>query len=72
MKLKPIIFIAVAFGLMAVSNSLELRGDLAPMAESGVSTERATWHLMALAFLLAALGFFISAGVSAFRGLRGR
>lgn len=72
MKLKPIIFIAVAFGLYSVSHSLELRGDLAPMAESGVSGERATYHIAALLFLLAALGFFVSAGVSAFRGIRGR
>ncbi len=72
MKLKPIVFIAVAFGLMSVSHSLELRGDMAPMAESGVSYERLQYHLMALAFLLAALGFFISAGLSAFRQIRGR
>jgi hypothetical protein len=72
MKLKPVILIAIAFGLYAVSRSLELRGDLAPLAESGVSPERLTWHLMALVFLLGALGCFISAGISALRGLRDR
>ncbi|HMG47516.1 MAG TPA: hypothetical protein VK614_08675 [Allosphingosinicella sp.] len=70
MKLKPIIFIAIAFGFYAVSHSLELRGDLAPLAKSGVSPERLTYHLLALAFLLAALGLFISAGLSAYRAIR--
>lgn len=72
MKLKPVVLLAVAFGLYSVSQSLELRGDIAPMAESGVSHERLSYHLTALVFLLAAFGFFVSAGVSAFRGLRGR
>lgn len=72
MKLKPIVLIAVAFGLMSVSRSLELRGDIAPMAESGVSYERLQYHLMALAVLLAALGCFISAGLSALRAIRDR
>ena len=72
MTLRPIMFIAVAFGLYSLSHSLELQGDIAPIAESGVSGERAACHIAALVFLLAALGFFISAGISAFRGLRGR
>ena len=70
MKFKPILFLAIAFGLMSVSHSLELRGDLAPIVENGVSTERLNYHLTALVLLLGAIGFFISAGVSLFRGLR--
>ena len=70
MKLKPILLIAIGFGLYSVSHSLELRGDMAPFAESGVSHERLSYHLMALVFLLAGLGCFISAGVSAFRAMR--
>ena len=70
MKLKPMIFLAVAFGLMALSHSLELRGDAAPFVEGGVSTERAKYHLMALVAVVAALGLFIAAGVSIFRNWR--
>ena len=72
MKLKPIIFIAAGFGLYALSRSLELRGDLGPLAKGGVSPERLQYHLMALVVLLAGLGFFISAGISTFRALRDR
>jgi hypothetical protein len=72
MKLKTIVFIAVGFGLYSLSHSLELRGDLAPLTASGVSPERASYHIMALLVLLAALGLFISAGVSVFRGMRDR
>ena len=71
MNLKPLVFIAIAFGLSAASHSLELRGDLAPFVEGGVSTERLEYHLMALVLLLGALGFFIAAGVSVFRRQRG-
>jgi hypothetical protein len=70
MKIKPIIYIAIAFGLYSVSHSLELRGDVAPIVAGGVSSERASYHLMALVLLLGALGFFISAGVSLFRQIR--
>jgi len=70
MNLKAILFAAIAFGLMAVSHALELRGDLAPFGENGVSPERAKYHLMALFALLGALGFFVSAGVSVFRRIR--
>jgi hypothetical protein len=72
MKLKPIILIAVAFGCYSLSHSLELRGDLAPLAKNGVSPERLTWHLSALAFLLAGLACFLAAGLSLFRTIRGR
>jgi hypothetical protein len=68
MKLKPLIFLAVAIGLYAVSHSLELRGDAAPFGEHGVSPERAKYHAMALILLVGALGCFIAAAVTAFRG----
>lgn len=71
MRFKPILFIAIAVGLSSVSRSLELRGDLAPIVENGVSVERANYHILALVFLLAALGFFVSALVSTLRALRG-
>ena len=71
MNFKSVLFIALGCGLSAASHSLELRGDLAPFVEGGVSTERLEYHLMALILLLGALGFFIAAGVSVFRRLRG-
>ena len=71
MKWKPLIFIAMAIGLFVISRDLELRGDLAPLTESGVSPERAKYHLAALVLMLGALGLFIAAGVSLFRGRRG-
>ena len=71
MNPKPMIFIAIAIGLYFVGHSLELRGDAAPFAESGPSIERAKYHILALVSLLGALGFFISAGVIAYRRRRG-
>ena len=53
MKFRNMVLIAVGVGLYALSNSLELRGDLAPLAASGVSGARLTYHLMALVVLLA-------------------
>ena len=70
MNLKALLFLAIAIGLYFVSRSLELRGDVAPMVESGVSPERAKYHIMALVLLLGALGCFLYAGVSAFRNWR--
>lgn len=72
MRLKPLVFIAIAFGLMSVSNSLERWGDMAPLAKSGVSPERLQYHLLALLFLLAALGLFAAAGLGAWRAIRDR
>lgn len=71
MKLKPVLFLAIAIGLYFVSHALELRGDAAPVSASGVSPERADYHLAALVLLLGALGCFIYAGVTAFRHGRG-
>ena len=71
MGFKPILYIAIAFGLYYASGAVELRGDLAPVAAEGVSTERATYHILALLLLLGALGFFVAALVNIFRFLRG-
>jgi hypothetical protein len=71
MNLKPMLFLAIAIGLYFVSHSLDLRGDAAPVGADGVSPERAKYHLAALVLLVGALGCFIYAGVSAFRGRRG-
>ena len=70
MKFKPIIFIAIAFGLLSVSHSLELRGDLAPIVKDGVSGARLSYHVSALVALLGALGLFIAAGMSLVRAIR--
>jgi hypothetical protein len=71
MNFKTALFLAIAIGLYFLSHSLELRGDAAPISPTGVSPERAKYHLMALFLLLGALGAFIYAGVSAFRNRRG-
>ena len=70
MNWKPIVYVVVAMGLSSLGGSLEHRGDLAPVIEGGVSAERAQYHIMALVCMLGAIGLFISAGVSAFRGVR--
>lgn len=71
MTVKPVLLLALAIGLYVVSHALELRGDAAPISAGGVSSERAIYHLAALVLLLGALGCFLYAGVSAFRGRRG-
>jgi hypothetical protein len=71
MNFRPILFLAIAIGLYFVSHALESRGDAAPTSPSGVSPERAKYHIAALALLPGALGCFIYAGVSAFRSRRG-
>lgn len=71
MKLKPILFIAMGVGFYAVSRSIELQGDAAPIVPGGVSPERLKYHLIALLLMLAAFGLFIAAGVSLYRN-RGR
>jgi hypothetical protein len=67
MNFKTILLLAVAIGLYALSRSLELRGDAAPLAAHGVSPERAKFHIMALVLLLGAIGSFVCAGLGAFR-----
>jgi hypothetical protein len=61
MKLSPWLFLAIGVGLSAVSRSLELQGDAAPYAESGVSTARLMFHLPALVLLVGALTCFVAA-----------
>ena len=70
MRFKPLIFIAIGFGLYWVARDVALMGDAAPFAPSGVSTERAKYHIIALLLMIGALGFFIAALVSIFRGRR--
>jgi hypothetical protein len=71
MNLKPVLFLAIAIGLKTLSHSLELHGDAIPFGPDGATLERTHYHLMALVALLGALGCFIYAGLSAFRGRRG-
>ena len=56
---RTIVLISMGFALMNLSGTLELRGDLQPFAESGVSSGRLYYHLLAVTALLAALGCFI-------------
>ena len=70
MRLKPLLFIAIAIGLYVVGRDVGLQGDAAPLVPGGVSPERAKYHLIALVLMLGAFGFFIAAGVSLFRGRR--
>ncbi len=70
MKLRPLIFLAVAIGLWFVGHDVGLRGDAAPLVPGGVSPERAKYHLIALLLTLGALGFFVAASVSLVRGRR--
>jgi hypothetical protein len=70
MRVKPLIFIAVGFGLYWVARDVELLGDAAPFVPNGVSAERAKYHILALVLMLGALGFFIAGFVSIVRGWR--
>ena len=64
-------WLAAGIGLFGLSRLLESMGDLAPIAESGVSVERAAWHVPALLVLLAAMACFVRAGVVIWRSVRG-
>ncbi len=70
MRFKPLIFIAIGFGLYWVARDVELMGDAAPLVPGGVSAERAKYHIIALVLMIGALGFFIAALISIFRGRR--
>jgi hypothetical protein len=70
MTFRTLAFLAIAFGLLAVSHSLGLRGDAAPFGENGVSPERAKYHLMAIVAVLASMGCFVAAGMDLFRRKR--
>jgi len=67
MKLGAMILVASGVGLSAVSHSLELRGNIAPFAESGVSVERAQYHIAAFVVLLGAMACYVTALVDIFR-----
>ena len=70
MRLKPLIFLAIATGLYFIGRSLEMQGDAAPFGANGVSPERAKYHIAALVLMLAALASFVFAGWTIFRGRR--
>lgn len=70
MRLRFLVYFAIACGLYFVGRSVGLQGDAAPLVPGGVSPERAKYHLIALVLTVGALGFFIAAGVSLFRGRR--
>jgi len=55
------LLLAVGAGLAFVSHWVGLRGDAAPFAGHGVSSERASYHLAALGILLGAVGCFVCA-----------
>ena len=67
MNHKAIIPVACGVGFRVAGQSLELRGDIAPFAESGVSWERLAYHVPALALTLVALTCFVVAGFMFFR-----
>lgn len=60
------------FLLLGVSNFVELRGDIAPVAMSGVSGERLFYHLLALLVLLGGLACFVRGGILAYRKIAAR
>ena len=70
MRWKPLIFIAVGFGLYWVARDVESMGDAAPFVPGDVSTERAKYHIIALLMMIGALGLFIAALVNLVRGWR--
>jgi hypothetical protein len=60
------------FALLGVSRVLGRLGDLAPVAASGPSPERALWHGLALILVLASLACFIRTGILIWRSVSGR
>jgi hypothetical protein len=64
--LKSIVITGFGFGFLSLSKAVELRGDLEPFVEDGVSTGRLFYHSIALAILLIGLGCFIYALKSIF------
>ena len=70
MRLRPLVYIAIAIGLRFTGKQVERLGDAAPFVPGGVSSERLQYHLIALVLLVAAIGFFIAALVSLVQGMR--
>jgi len=70
MKMRPIIYIAIGFGLLFLAHQVGLMGDAAPVVPGGVSAERAKYHIMALVIDFGAIALFIAAIVSMMRGRR--
>jgi hypothetical protein len=70
MRMRPIIYIAIGFGLLFLAHEVGLMGDAAPLVPGGVSAERAKYHLIALVIDLGAIALFIAAIVSMIRGRR--
>ena len=55
------------FVVFGVSHVVEIRGDIAPVAATGVSGERLFYHGLALLVLLGALACFVRAGILSYR-----
>lgn len=72
MRFKPILLLALGVGFFAVSRALEARGDMAPYADAGVSSERLIWHGGALILLLCALAAFVAAFLAFRKQRRGQ
>ena len=64
--MKPLVLIAVGFGLWFVSKQVELMGDAAPSMASDPSSARLEYHALALLILTVALGCFVAALISIF------
>jgi hypothetical protein len=69
-KLRPFVFIAIGVGLYFVGQQVGLLGGAAPLYPGQESPERLKFHLIAPLLTAGALGFFIAAGISIYRGWR--
>jgi hypothetical protein len=59
-------------GLYFVAKRVELRGDLAPMMPSGISSERLFYHCFAFLLMACALFLFVRALLSILSSIRAR
>jgi hypothetical protein len=64
--------VAFGGGLYFVAKRVELRGDLAPMMPSGISTERLFYHCFAFLLMACALFLFVRALLSILSSIRAR
>jgi hypothetical protein len=53
------LYLAAGFGLFFVGRQIGLRGDLAPYADHGVSSERLYYHGIAALMMIGALACFV-------------